>query len=93
MKSTELVNAKTHALYWLLSAASIFIISLFPFSFLPSQFSWVHDLIRAMAEAALVGGLADWFAVHVLFHPLKVGRIRRLFRAIKTISPISWRTL
>ena len=75
MKSTELTNAKARALYWLLSAAIIFIISLFPFSFLSPSFSWVHVLIRAMAEAALVGGLADWFAVHVLFHPLKVGRL------------------
>jgi hypothetical protein len=28
-------------------------------------------LIRAMAEAGMIGGLADWFAVEVLFrHPL-----------------------
>jgi uncharacterized membrane-anchored protein YjiN (DUF445 family) len=32
---------------------------------------WSLDLIAAMAEAALVGGLADWFAVVALFrHPL-----------------------
>ncbi|NUS37862.1 MAG: DUF445 domain-containing protein [Lysobacter sp.] len=32
---------------------------------------WIFDLLAAMAEAALVGGLADWFAVVALFrHPL-----------------------
>jgi uncharacterized membrane-anchored protein YjiN (DUF445 family) len=32
---------------------------------------WGFDLMAAMAEAALVGGLADWFAVVALFrHPL-----------------------
>ncbi|MGN6513108.1 MAG: DUF445 family protein, partial [Lysobacteraceae bacterium] len=32
---------------------------------------WAFDLLAAMAEAALVGGLADWFAVVALFrHPL-----------------------
>ncbi|MDP9057337.1 MAG: DUF445 domain-containing protein [Pseudomonadota bacterium] len=35
---------------------------------------WAHDtwsLLRAFSEAALVGGLADWFAVTALFrHPL-----------------------
>lgn len=32
---------------------------------------WAFDLVAAMAEAALVGGLADWFAVVALFrHPL-----------------------
>lgn len=32
---------------------------------------WGFELIAAMAEAALVGGLADWFAVVALFkHPL-----------------------
>jgi uncharacterized membrane-anchored protein YjiN (DUF445 family) len=36
----------------------------------PSPAEWVL-LLRAIAEAALVGGLADWFAVTALFrHPL-----------------------
>jgi uncharacterized membrane-anchored protein YjiN (DUF445 family) len=34
---------------------------------------WVIQLIRAGAEAGIVGGLADWFAVTVLFrHPLGI---------------------
>ena len=36
------------------------------------QFAWL-GYIRAMAEASLVGGLADWFAVTALFrHPLGI---------------------
>ena len=39
-------------------------------SAVPGQNFWVA-LVRAGAEAALVGGLADWFAVTALFrHPL-----------------------
>lgn len=35
--------------------------------------SWGADLVATMAEAALVGGLADWFAVVALFrHPMGV---------------------
>ena len=37
---------------------------------LESRYHWV-GYIRAMAEAAMIGGLADWFAVTALFrHPL-----------------------
>src|SRR5438445_12547920 len=35
-----------------------------------SQYAWL-GYVRATAEASLVGGLADWFAVTALFrHPL-----------------------
>jgi uncharacterized membrane-anchored protein YjiN (DUF445 family) len=38
---------------------------------LPAEESFVIQLLRAVAEAGLVGGLADWFAVTALFrHPL-----------------------
>jgi len=40
--------------------------------FEPSQ-KWVVQLVRAGAEAGIVGGLADWFAITVLFrHPLGI---------------------
>jgi uncharacterized membrane-anchored protein YjiN (DUF445 family) len=39
-------------------------------SFFETQFPWL-GYVRATAEASLVGGLADWFAVTALFrHPL-----------------------
>jgi uncharacterized membrane-anchored protein YjiN (DUF445 family) len=38
----------------------------------PSQ-TWLVQLVRAGAEAGIVGGLADWFAITVLFrHPLRI---------------------
>jgi uncharacterized membrane-anchored protein YjiN (DUF445 family) len=38
----------------------------------PSQ-NWLIQLVRAGAEAGIVGGLADWFAITVLFrHPLGI---------------------
>ena len=38
----------------------------------PSQ-GWLIQLVRAGAEAGIVGGLADWFAITVLFrHPLGI---------------------
>ena len=34
---------------------------------------WVTQLVRAGAEAGIVGGLADWFAITVLFrHPFEI---------------------
>ncbi|MBM3263937.1 MAG: DUF445 domain-containing protein [candidate division Zixibacteria bacterium] len=40
--------------------------------FVPTHGFWL-ELIRAMAEAAMVGALADWFAVTALFrHPLGI---------------------
>jgi uncharacterized membrane-anchored protein YjiN (DUF445 family) len=40
--------------------------------FVPSQ-GWILQLVRAGAEAGIVGGLADWFAITVLFrHPFGI---------------------
>ena len=49
-------------------AAAVFVGSLV----IPAPSLWVL-LLRSVAEAALVGGLADWFAVTALFrHPLRL---------------------
>src|SRR6476660_9706220 len=41
-------------------------------SFLEGQHAWI-GYIRATAEASLVGGIADWFAITALFrHPLNI---------------------
>lgn len=58
---TELQKAKRLALSLLLFAAATFITMLF----LPSNF-WTRGL-KAISEAAMVGALADWFAVYALF--------------------------
>lgn len=61
-KERELKKAKHLALAFLAGAVALFITSLF----LPAGLWWV-GLMRAIAEAAMVGALADWFAVVALF--------------------------
>lgn len=60
-KQRELRRSKNRALALLLTAAGLFVITLF----LPANF-WVLGL-KAIAEAAMVGAMADWFAVVALF--------------------------
>jgi uncharacterized membrane-anchored protein YjiN (DUF445 family) len=59
---------KTVATALLVGAAVVYVIT----RSLEDTYSWLSP-VRATAEAALVGGLADWFAVTALFrHPLGV---------------------
>jgi len=60
-KETELRNSKLLALSFFVGAAALFILTLF----LPQN--WWTGLLRAFSEAAMVGALADWFAVVALF--------------------------
>ena len=70
-KHTELKRAKLLALSLLLIAAAAFITTLF----LPQTF-WVRGA-KAIAEAAMVGALADWFAVVALFRRVPIPFISR----------------
>ncbi|NIG74740.1 DUF445 domain-containing protein [Klebsiella sp. Ap-873] len=65
-KLTELKRAKRLALSLLLIAAATFVVTLF----LPPSF-WVSGL-KAISEAAMVGALADWFAVVALFRRVPI---------------------
>ena len=60
-KEQDLNKAKTRALLLLLAATAVFGVTVF----LPRG-GWV-DALKAVSEAAMVGGLADWFAVTALF--------------------------
>ena len=62
-KVAELRSAKQLALAFFIGAAIVFLIS----ALLQRSF-WV-DCFKAMSEAAMVGALADWFAVVALFRP------------------------
>ena len=62
-KRQELAHAKRRAGLLLASAAGVFVVTML----VPAN-PWVLGL-RAVAEAAMVGGLADWFAVAALFRP------------------------
>ncbi|WP_345827345.1 DUF445 domain-containing protein [Pantoea sp. BRR-3P] len=70
-KYQQLKRSKRLALSLLLIAATIFVVTLF----LPPNF-WVLG-VKAIAEAAMVGALADWFAVVALFRRVPVPFISR----------------
>ena len=65
-RQAQLDGMKRRATALLVAATVVFIVS----RFFESRFPWL-GIIRATTEAAMVGGLADWFAVTALFrHPL-----------------------
>lgn len=66
-----LQRAERRALSFLLVALAIFIATLF----MPVHF--LTGWIRAAAEAAMVGGLADWFAVEALFRRIPIPGLAR----------------
>ena len=70
-KLDELKGTKRLALLFFIGAALLFIISLF----LPPV--WWAQLLKAFAEAAMVGALADWFAVVALFKRVPIPFIAR----------------
>ena len=60
---------KRRATYLLAGAAVVFVIA----RVLEQRFGFWMGALRATAEASMVGGLADWFAVMALFrHPLGI---------------------
>ena len=71
IKESELKRAKRMALLLLGCATLVFIITLF----LPPNF-WISGL-KAISEAAMVGALADWFAVVALFRRVPLPIIAR----------------
>ena len=67
-KRAQLARMKRRATGLLLLASAVFVAA----AALGHAYPWL-DPVRAMAEAAMVGGLADWFAVTALFrHPLGI---------------------
>ena len=64
-------RSKTIALIFLFGATGIFISTLF----FPKSFS--VSFIRAVSEAAMIGALADWFAVTALFKRVHIPFISR----------------
>jgi uncharacterized membrane-anchored protein YjiN (DUF445 family) len=65
-RQAQLDSMKRRATSLLVAATIIFVIT----RALESRFPWI-GIVRATMEAAMVGGLADWFAVTALYrHPL-----------------------
>jgi uncharacterized membrane-anchored protein YjiN (DUF445 family) len=70
-KEAELRQSKMLALAFFAGAASLFVLTLF----LPQN--WWTGLLRAFSEAAMVGALADWFAVVALFRRVPIPIVSR----------------
>ena len=70
-KERELDRSKRLALGFFIGAALLFVLSFF----LPQ--SWWTGLLKAFAEAAMVGALADWFAVVALFKRVPIPVVSR----------------
>ena len=67
-RQQRLDRMKRRATGLLVGAVVVYVVTLI----LEPRFPWIA-FVRAMAEAAMVGGLADWFAVTALFrHPLGI---------------------
>ena len=68
LKRVRLVQMKRVATLMLVGVALLFVVT----RFLESRYPWL-GFVRAFAEAAMVGGIADWFAVTALFrHPMGI---------------------
>ncbi len=71
MKAQQLARAKQQALWCLLIAAALFIATtVLEYVFPYASWSSMNAFFKMVSEAALVGGLADWFAVTALFKPI-----------------------
>jgi uncharacterized membrane-anchored protein YjiN (DUF445 family) len=70
-KAAELRKSKRLALGFFIGAALLFLVSLF----LPPN--WWSGLLKAFAEAAMIGALADWFAVVALFRRIPIPIVSR----------------
>ncbi len=68
LKRVRLVRMKRVATIMLVAVAALFVVT----RLYEARYPWLGYL-RAFAEAAMVGGIADWFAVTALFrHPLGI---------------------
>ncbi|NYE59855.1 uncharacterized membrane-anchored protein YjiN (DUF445 family) [Duganella sp. 1224] len=80
-KEAELQRSKRLALSLLAAAAAVFVAT----SLAPRGF-WV-DGLRAISEAAMVGALADWFAVTALFRRVPIPFVSRHTAIIPANKP------
>jgi uncharacterized membrane-anchored protein YjiN (DUF445 family) len=68
VKRVRLVQMKRVATLMLVGVAVLFVVT----RLLEATYPWL-GFVRAFAEAAMVGGIADWFAVTALFrHPMGI---------------------
>lgn len=88
-KAEALERAKRRATWFLAGATALFGLSLV----LKGPPIWMIDLLRSMSEAAMVGGLADWFAVVALFRPVNLLGLIPIFPSETAVIPRSKDTI
>ena len=69
-KELELRQSKRLALGFFIGAAVLFVVALLLSARWPGN--WWIGLLKAFTEAAMVGALADWFAVVALFKRIPI---------------------
>jgi uncharacterized membrane-anchored protein YjiN (DUF445 family) len=74
-KERELRQSKRLALGFFVGAAALFVVALLLSARWPGN--WWIGLVKAFAEAAMVGALADWFAVVALFRRVPIPLVSR----------------
>src|SRR4051812_4784368 len=74
-KEAELRQSKRLALSFFAGATVLFVVSLVWSAHTPAN--WWIGLLKAFAEAAMVGALADWFAVAALFRRIPIPFVSR----------------
>lgn len=84
-KAKALECAKRRAAWYLVGAAALFGVSLV----WKGPPTWTMELLQAMSEAAMVGGLADWFAVAALFRPVNLFGLIPIFPSHTAVIPRS----
>ena len=62
----SLQRSKTFAMLALIMAVVAWVVLMITAHFLP-EYKWIIHIFMLCAEAGVVGGLADWYAVTVLF--------------------------
>lgn len=87
-KAKVLKQAKHAANWWLFISIVGFLLS-FLLPYLRLLPTWMIGLVRSASEAAIVGGLADWFAVTALFRPVNVFGFVPIFPSHTAIIPKS----
>jgi uncharacterized membrane-anchored protein YjiN (DUF445 family) len=70
-KERELRQSKNLALGFFAGAVALFVLSL------SLPVAWWSELLKAFSEAAMVGALADWFAVVALFRRVPIPLVSR----------------
>ena len=70
-KESDLRDSKRLALMFFAGAGALFVLTLF------LRQAWWVDLLKAFSEAAMVGALADWFAVVALFKRVPIPFVAR----------------